>query len=644
MTIDITGEVVTGATKLTDSEGNIISMGNASTPVYFSGGVPAQANTIPTITLNNTRTTSPNFYAPLTGGTSGYFLKSNGSTAPSWVELTKATIGLGNVDNTADAAKNVLTATKFNSSRTISLNGDVTGSASGDGSSGWAITTTVQNNSHIHDTTTIQEQTPYGGSWNVFAMPRVSTLRANRFSFLPADQIIIEQTTDGGETWVDAGYTDAQKAALFLGNATNAIIRIPLLNGVRSKLCGIRITITGMKYNVPDETSETQKYNYWNSNYVQSNERYCSLTGLYLWVSSSSDRISLLVQASTGVAPNNWITTADCTGATNLLSGWSGGNVINGLGNRTFGGGVTQTSNYWNWRMTFFTEGVNGGDLSPSSNTNSQYVYRVCGYGPSGWSTPNNLMAIDHLYNWDANQNVIFPAKITATEFNGVASKSNAANVTSTANAVAYYTNTAGTFGSKASANGALYATSANGALQFGTLPVGQGGTGATTLASGKALIGNGTGAIQTRDITNTTAVSAITANTNLITANTLAYWNGAYSGTSSRLAYCSLGAFGAAAIRGVDTTPTSGSNNLITSAAVSGALGDYVTLGTSQTITAAKLFSSATASTNKSTGAVRVAGGVGIGGRMSAGEVMVGDHVTVTYNSSSQSLDFTFV
>ena len=86
-----------------------------------------------------------------------------------------------------------------------------------------------------------------------------------------------------------------------------------------------------------------------------------------------------------------------------------------------------------------------------------------------------------------------------------------------------------------ASASGAFYATSANGEPQFGTLPVAQGGTGATTLTSGAALIGNGTGAIATRSITNnTTAGSSVTASTNLITANTLANWNGAYDGSGN--------------------------------------------------------------------------------------------------------------
>jgi len=43
--------------------------------------------TAPTITLNGTSTTTPSFYAPTTAGTNGYFLKSNGSGAPTWAEI-----------------------------------------------------------------------------------------------------------------------------------------------------------------------------------------------------------------------------------------------------------------------------------------------------------------------------------------------------------------------------------------------------------------------------------------------------------------------------------------------------------------------------------------------------------------------------
>lgn len=61
--------------------------------------------------------------------------------------VTKAQVGLGLVDNTADASKNVLSATKWTTARTIALSGDVAGSVSMDGSANVSITTTIQPNS-----------------------------------------------------------------------------------------------------------------------------------------------------------------------------------------------------------------------------------------------------------------------------------------------------------------------------------------------------------------------------------------------------------------------------------------------------------------------------------------------------------------
>lgn len=61
--------------------------------------------------------------------------------------------------------------------------------------------------------------------------------------------------------------------------------------------------------------------------------------------------------------------------------------------------------------------------------------------------------------------------------------------------------------------------------ITSGTLGVARGGTGATTFTSGAALIGAGTGAVTTRTIRNNTATSgAVTADTALITSNTLRY------------------------------------------------------------------------------------------------------------------------
>lgn len=69
--------------------------------------------------------------------------------------VTKAQVGLGNVDNTADADKNVLSATKWTTARTISLTGDVTGSTSIDGSGNVSITAVVVDDSHNHVITNV---------------------------------------------------------------------------------------------------------------------------------------------------------------------------------------------------------------------------------------------------------------------------------------------------------------------------------------------------------------------------------------------------------------------------------------------------------------------------------------------------------
>ena len=82
--------------------------------------------------------------------------------------------------------------------------------------------------------------------------------------------------------------------------------------------------------------------------------------------------------------------------------------------------------------------------------------------------------------------------------------------------------------------------------ITSGVLDVARGGTGKSTFTSGAALIGNGTGSITTRAITDNTGSNFITLSTNLITSNTLGYWNGAYNSSgASYLAHCFRGLFG---------------------------------------------------------------------------------------------------
>ena len=92
------------------------------------------ANFATTVT-NNIATKAPLNSPTFTGTVSG---------------VTKTMVGLGSVDNTADTAKNVLSATKLTTARTITLAGDVGGSASFDGSANISITAVILDDSHNH--------------------------------------------------------------------------------------------------------------------------------------------------------------------------------------------------------------------------------------------------------------------------------------------------------------------------------------------------------------------------------------------------------------------------------------------------------------------------------------------------------------
>lgn len=59
------------------------------------------------------------------------------------LSLVKGDVGLGSVDNTADANKNVLSATKLTTARTLAATGDVTWSGSFDGSANFSVTATL---------------------------------------------------------------------------------------------------------------------------------------------------------------------------------------------------------------------------------------------------------------------------------------------------------------------------------------------------------------------------------------------------------------------------------------------------------------------------------------------------------------------
>ena len=152
---------------------------------------------------------------------------------------------------------------------------------------------------------------------------------ANRIAYLNPAAIQIEYTTNGGSTWTDSGYTNDDKMWLCTGSSGIAVGQSK--SGYSSSTAlttnhWTRITLTG-------QNGTTQ--------YV-----YTSPRKLLVNVTTAVS-LNCLVEYKTGVSGASWQTFG-----TYAVAGWSGWNDIP-LILSTFGGGSTQTGNYWYLRFTF---------------------------------------------------------------------------------------------------------------------------------------------------------------------------------------------------------------------------------------------------------------------------------------------------
>lgn len=93
--------------------------------------------------------------------------------------------------------------------------------------------------------------------------------------------------------------------------------------------------------------------------------------------------------------------------STSEVSGWAGWNSI--PYNCSFGGGSTQTTQIAQIRLTF----------EQSGGTANMVLYNIRVIGITNWNTASNLGRGGHMYTYDIDQNVTFPAKVTATKFVG---------------------------------------------------------------------------------------------------------------------------------------------------------------------------------------------------------------------------------
>lgn len=210
---------------------------------------------------------------------------------------------------------------------------------------------------------------------------------ANRAQFSKPAGITIEYSNDSGSTWTDYGADDITKISLVSGKDVRLLLG-KVNSGTAPITAQLRITINANECGF-----------------------YSNLkTVLINYTTDGSTGNRVMVERANIGSETNFTSTI----GTYDISGWSGWNSLP-LAIGAFGGNASQTSQCGVLRFTFsFT--------NTASNARPS-VLGMMFLGITYWNTPSNMARTGHIYDWDTNQNAIFPAGITATSFNGSASK-----------------------------------------------------------------------------------------------------------------------------------------------------------------------------------------------------------------------------
>ena len=236
----------------------------------------------------------------------------------------------------------------------------------------------------------------------------ISELGANRFAFGNPKGITVEYSNDGGNTWLDYGASDAQK---------------------------LRLTTIRDSFTIGKEKSSTPSNDMLRITFDTS-----SITGINCY----SRLNKFVINISTNGMNFCYCTIQKALQKTPTvfsdvivkvpIGGWSGYNIINTPNINTYGN--DEENQYGRIRFIF------GSDDNTTTNARLK-ILSIFAFGGVGWATPSNMATNGHLYSYDYNQNAIFPANVTATNFIGNASSASKLNTgtTGTSTKPVYFNN-----------------------------------------------------------------------------------------------------------------------------------------------------------------------------------------------------------
>lgn len=228
----------------------------------------------------------------------------------------------------------------------------------------------------------------FAGSFGPIDAALVPELGANRFAFLPPDNVQIQTSTNGGSNWTSIS-NDAMERRLFSSGGASLFIGNSTATGIDKTNYKSRVIIN------------------------TASKVYSALNKFIIYVSTNGStgchcKIEARTYANYTAGNDVWTTFVERA----ELQGWSGYNVINlPTSMTTYGNSSDQ---YIQIRFTF------GVDSHASSVTyGGLIVNQIMAFGGVGWSTPSTMASTGHLYSYDYAQNATFPADVTASQFNG---------------------------------------------------------------------------------------------------------------------------------------------------------------------------------------------------------------------------------
>nr|DAL00891.1 MAG TPA: hyaluronidase [Caudoviricetes sp.] len=318
-----------------------------------------------------------------------------GSSTPSGVANSAAKLATARTINgtSFDGSGNITTA-NWGTSRNITI-GNAKKAVNGGGDISWSLAEIgASATNHTHSTMNKEAYLEWGGknfagSYGPIDAAMIPDLGANRLAFLNKNGVKVEYSNDSGKTWkilTDYG----TESGLFGVGKYLTIGNVDTPNKATEKDM-LRVTIDSDKARI---YSVLNKF----AIYINTN----GATGSYCTIDASLES-----------SPTTFKTFADKV----HLSGWSGWNIINIQNLTTY-----QNSASGQYGLIRFTFGCTGN----TSNYVGLQINRIMGFGGVGWDTPSNMAKYGTIYSYDNDQNVEFPAQVSATLFKGNASTSSA--------------------------------------------------------------------------------------------------------------------------------------------------------------------------------------------------------------------------